>query len=264
MPNICNKTSIFLGACLLGSVVSATALPAQAVNVKAAITVDNSYALYYGTETAATNYVGNDSDWTLTELYNFNLPSSNYLYLVTVSDLAVAQGFLGQFENLDTGYKFYSNDPQWQVTATGLRNQSLPNYGAPYTNSLADITLLTNEIIKANLGPLPGHNASKGWVATSAGPVNGSGPWNWRPSIDAAARWVWYDSGKYTGPFFPGYPTITGLNHDEWLVFRIRIGATPDQPLGTQSVPGPMPVLGAASAWAWSRRLRSRIRSLSS
>lgn len=32
MPTICNKTSIFFSACLLGSMVSATALPAQAVN----------------------------------------------------------------------------------------------------------------------------------------------------------------------------------------------------------------------------------------
>lgn len=275
MPNTCNKTSIFLGACLLGSVVSATALPAQAVNVKATITVDNSYALYYGTGTAATNHVGNDFDWPYSEVYHFNLPSNNYLYLVTVSDLAVAQGFLGQFENLDTGYKFYSNDPQWQVTATGLRNQSLPNYGAPYTNSLADITLLTNEIIKANLGPLPGHNPSNGWVATSSGPANviGAHPYGQRPNIvpgqpipiDAAARWVWYDSKENCGfDSTPGDPITPGCNHDEWLIFRIRIGATPDQPLGTQSVPGPMPVLGAASAWAWSRRLRSRLRSLSS
>ena len=100
MPNTCNKTSIFLGACLLGSVVSATALPAQAVNVKATITVDNSYALYYGTGTAATNHVGNDFDWPYAEVYNFSLPSNNYLYLVTVSDLAVARASLVNLRTL--------------------------------------------------------------------------------------------------------------------------------------------------------------------
>jgi hypothetical protein len=254
MPTICNKSSNFLSACLLGSMVSATALPVQAVNVKASITVDNSYALYYGTGTTATNFVGNDFNWPTTEVYNFNLPSNNYLYVVTVSDISLAQGFLGQFENLDTGYKFYSNDPQWQVTATGNRDATLPNFGAPYTGTPADIALLTAEILAAN----GGGNPSNGWVATSAGPFNGSFPGGSRPSIDSTARWVWYSSNGDLDPTSPGF------NHDEWLVFRIRIGASPDQPFGPQSVPGPLPVLGAASAWAWSRRLRSRIRSLSS
>ena len=254
MPNLSNKTTAFFSVCLLGGVVSATALPAEAVNVKAAITVDNSYALYYGTGTAATNYVGNDFTWGTTEVYNFNLPSNSYLYLVAVSDISSAQGLIGQFENLDTGYKFYSNDPQWQVTATGLRNANSPNYGAPYTGTLADLSLLTAQILVAN----GGGNPSNGWVAPTAGPANGNGPWGSRSLIDAAARWVWYSSNGDTDPTTPGF------NHDEWLIFRIRIGATPDQPLGAQSVPGPLPVLGAASAWAWSRRLRSRIRSLSS
>jgi len=248
MPNPSNKTTALFSVCLLGSVVSATALPAKAVNVKAAITVDNSYALYYGTGTAATNYVGNDFTWQTTEVYNFSLPSNNYLYLVTVSDISSAQGLIGQFENLDTGYKFYSNDPQWQVTATGLRNANSPNYGAPYTGTSADLSLLTAQILAAN----GGGNPSNGWVATTAGPANGSFPWGQRPSIDSAARWVWHSSNGDTDPTTPGF------NHDEWLVFRIRIGSTPEP------VPGPLPVLGAASAWAWSRRLRSRIRSLSS
>ena len=250
MTNPSKKTSILLSACLLGTVVSAT-MPAQAVNVKVAITVDNSYALYYGTVTAATNFVGNDFNWPTTEVYNLNLPPNYYLYVVTASDISGAQGFLGQFENLDTVYKFYSNDPQWQVMATGLRTDVPPNYGAPYTSSPADFALLTKEILDANNALNPSGNNLSSWVGTTAGPTNGSAPWGTRPSIDTAARWAWDRSNGDPDPTTPGF------NHNEWLVFRIPIGATPE------SVPGPLPVLGAASAWAWSRRLRNRIRSQS-
>jgi hypothetical protein len=177
------------------------------------MTVDNSYALYYGTQTAATGFVGTDNNWYTTETYSFNLPDSNYLYVVTQSDVWVAQGFLGQFENLDTGYKFYSNDPQWQVMATGLGNTT-----APYGGTAANLALLTQEILDANGGGNPSH----GWVATVAGPANGSGPWASQPiPIDAAAKWVWHSSNGDLDPTQPGF------NHDEWLVFRIQVGATP-------------------------------------
>lgn len=129
-------------AAVAASVVLAGAAQAAAIRVK--ITVDNSYALFYGTQTAATTFVGSDFNWTNTETYNFNLTSTQYLYVVTASDLPVAQGFLGQFENIDPGtsYKFYSNDPQWQIMATGLGST-----GAPYTGSAADLALLSKEIL---------------------------------------------------------------------------------------------------------------------
>src|SRR5262245_35363770 len=114
--------------------------PAAAINIKVAITVDNSYAIYYGTETEATTFVGTDLDWPTTETYTFDLPASQYIYVVTASDLAFAQGFLGQFDNLDTGFKFYSNDPQWKVTATGLGT------APPYAGTATDLLLLSSEI----------------------------------------------------------------------------------------------------------------------
>ena len=107
-----NKSILY--ASVVGLVLSVSSPPSQAVPVRVNMTVDNSYALFYGIQTAATNFVGSDFNWPTTETYNFNLTTTQYLYVVTASDLSVAQGFLGQFENLDTGYKFYSNDPQWQ------------------------------------------------------------------------------------------------------------------------------------------------------
>jgi len=206
------RLSAALG-CAAGMLLAVAGTPANAINIRVSLTVDNSYALFYGTATAATNFVGNDFDWPSTETYNFNLPSNQYIYVVTASDVSVAQGFLGQFENLDAGTKFYSNDPQWQVTATGLGNT-----GAPYTGSLADLALLSSEIIDAN----GGGNPSGGWVGLTAGPVNGSAPWGLRPGIDATARWVWYSANGDPDPTTPGF------NHDEWLVFRISVAAAPE------------------------------------
>lgn len=219
-------------------VLAAAAGAAQASAIKVSITVDNSYALFYGSVTQATNFVGSDGNWPSVETYNFNLDSDKYLYVVTASDLSVAQGFLGQFENLDTGYKFYSNDPQWQVMATGLGS------AAPYTGSAADLALLSQEIQDAN----GGGNPSGGWVALTAGPANGSGAWGGPLSgIDAAASWVWYSSNGDPDPTSPGF------DHDEWLVFRIPIAATP-------TVPEPagwmLMAAGAAALGAFARRRR--------
>jgi len=217
-----------LTALCLTSVVLCLASAAQADSITVNMTVDNSYALFHGTSTTAQTFVGSDFNWTTTETYNFNLPSSDYLYVVTASDLSTAQGFLGQFKNNTFNYTFYSNDPQWQVMATGLGS------GAPYTGSTADMNLLSAQLVNANLGA-SGTTASLGWTALTAGPANGGGPWGTRPLINAAARWVWYSSNGDPDPTTPGF------NHDEWLVFRIRVGATPMVP-----EPGALALLASA------------------
>ena len=200
------KTILSFGALLCGF-----SLQANAVPFSVSITVDNSYALYTGSATQATTFVGSDNSWYDTETYNFDLPSSDYVYVVTQSDLAVAQGFLAQFTNLTNNNRFYSNDPQWQVTATG-------RYGlAPYGNTPSNFAELNSQLVLANAGANPSH----GWVGTTAGDANGAAPWGLRPDIDASAHWVWYDNNGSANP------TIGGHNHDEYLVFRIPVGATP-------------------------------------
>lgn len=229
-------------SCFLVSLLAAMSLPAQAIPIKVDITIDNSYALFYGSLTAATNFVGADFNWSTTETYNFNLPSDQYLYVVTASDLSVAQGFLGQFENLDTGDKFYSSDPQWRVMATGLGS------AAPYSGSATDLALLTQEILDANGGLNPSGTPSS-WVEPTVGPLNGAAPWGLRPNIDSAARWVWYSGNGDLDPTTPGF------NHDEWLVFRIAVAATPiPEPSGLSLL-----VIGAAG-FGYMRRNPRRMR----
>jgi hypothetical protein len=204
--NLLRTVKLFGSLIALGASIQATATP---FNVD--ITVDNSYALFYGNATQATNFVGSDGNWPSVESYNFDLPNNDFIYVVTQSDLSVAQGFLAQFTNLTTNERFYSNDPQWQVTATG-------RYGsAPYTGSASDFAELTSQIVAANAGANPSH----GWVNTTAGNANGSAPWGTLSAIDSAARWSWYDS-KHDG----SDPTQGGFNHDEYLIFRISVGAT--------------------------------------
>ncbi|HEY8942354.1 MAG TPA: PEP-CTERM sorting domain-containing protein [Cellvibrio sp.] len=192
-----------------GLVLGASALQANAIPFEVDITVDNSYALYYGTETTATNFVGSNGSWYEAEHYSFDLPSSNFIYVVTESDVATAQGFLAQFTNLLTNQRFYSNDSQWQVTATGRRGS------APYSGSAADLSELSSQLVAANNGS----NPSGGWVATTAGAANGASPWGSIATIDANARWSWYNSNGSVDP------TIGGFDHNEYLVFRISVGA---------------------------------------
>lgn len=205
------KTRFSLIAKLFGGLLfTGVALQANAIPFEVDITVDNSYALFTGTETAATNFVGRDDDWYSAESYSFDLPTSNFIYVVTKSDLSVAQGFLAQFTNLTTNERFYSNDSQWQVTATGRYDF------APYDDTPASFIELTEQLLLAN----DGSNPSGGWVATTAGLANGAAPWGTVANIDTAAHWSWYNSNN------SGNPTIGGFDHNEYLIFRISVGAT--------------------------------------
>lgn len=196
---------------------------AQATPIEVTVTADNVYGIYTGTGTAASTFVGADNAWPSAETYNFNLPDDNFIYVVSYTDDAVAQGFLAQFTNHSNGNVFYSSDPQWEVTATGINKNT-----ADPQPTLAE---LSTQIQLANAGT----NPANGWVAPTVGPVNGATPWGPVAGISSAAHWTWYDSHKDTRTS-TSYPVpFAGFNHDEYLIFRIAVAATPITP----SVPEP-------------------------
>ena len=209
-------------------------IAAHATEIEVTVTADNVYGIYVGTETEAHTFVAADNDWHTAETYNFDLPFDNYIYVVCYTDDFIAQGFLAQFVNKDTGYRFYSSDSQWEVTATGINKGT----GSPQPT----LNELTKQITLAN----DGSNASLGWVNTTVGPVNGGSPWSKVPQIDASAYWTWYDSykDKSTNPN-PPIP-FKGFNHDEYLIFRIAVNASPAPtptpiPIPTQPPSTPVP-----------------------
>jgi hypothetical protein len=223
----------------------ALAVPASAVPINVAVTADNVFAIYTGSETAAEVSVAADNDWTSTATFSFNLPSDDYIYVAAWSDDLVAQAFLAQFTNTSTGYRFYSSDPQWQVTATGVDKDKI---GSDYTEDVPTLAELTAQILLANAGT----NPSGGWVDTTVGPANGASPWGLRPLIDAEAHWSWYDSG---GDPAAGAPFTSGFDHDEFLIFRIAVAATPTVPVPE---PTSLALLGLGLAGlGFSRRKRA-------
>jgi hypothetical protein len=185
---------------------------AEPIRLAVTLTVDNTYALYHGTLAGADALVASDTDWTAAEINTLSLPDSGYIYVVAYTDASGAQGFLAQVTNTSTNDRFYSSDPRWQVTCTGITTNAAPSIGD-----------LTNEIRKANAGA----NPCGGWVSTTVGQRNlNARPWNTIEGIDSAARWVWYDSNldsRMCAPF-------DGYDHNEYLIFRALVERTPVAP----------------------------------
>jgi len=191
--------------------------PARALdNWTVNITVDNQYAIYFGSATATDTFVGMDANWPNTETWNaVNRPPTDYVYVATASDQQVAQGFLAEFQNTTQSYTFLTGAPEWQVFPAGQYAATNPFFPNPWPPSLSPTTAQVDAAIAYA-------TANNLWVAptTAAGYTNGALPWGVRPSIPLNAQWIWYESG---GVPSGSYPTpFQGGNHDEFLVFRVQ------------------------------------------
>lgn len=198
--------------------VSSVAAPGAAFSTTASVTSDNFYGIYTGDAVSATANHGSDGAWSTVETYTFNMNAGDYLYVAVWSDDSSWQGFLGQFDNHNG--RFYSSDPAWQVTATGIDKDSMAD--------LPTLFEMTTEIGRANAGT----NASLGWVTPTLGWTNVTGsqyggsnnPWGQRAVIDKAAMWSWYNTGLDARPTAP----FAGYNHAEFLIYRIPGDAVPE------------------------------------
>jgi len=200
-------------------VVASAALPALADNWTIRMTVDNQYDAYTGTPTAATTLVGGDNNWPTLETYNVTgVNSTDFWYVTTSSDRAVAQGFLASFTNTTLGNTILTGSVAWEVFRAG--DHLLPIFGTPNgswpTNLQPTMAQTSAAIAYATANSL--------WTATASSPgyTNpGVGPWGAFPLIPSAAQWVWAPA---TGG---GNPLQPGANHGEFLIFRIEGQAIP-------------------------------------
>ncbi len=182
------------------------------------ITVDNQYDVYFGDATATDFHAGGDTNWTDTETWTaLGRDPTDFLYVSTASDHAVAQGFLAEFINTTAGATIKTGDADWDVFPAGkylsLIDGSWPN---PWPPSL----MPTQAQVDAAIAYATANNL---WTDTTTAPGYNNGasplPWGTRPGIAGDADWIWYDSGTGTSSPYPA--PFDGYNHDEFLIFRV-------------------------------------------
>ena len=97
---------------------------ALADNWSMSITVDNYYDIYFGDQFLTTpTLVGGDGDWPTTETWGIiGVAATDFLICPHGLGSFVAQGFIGEFTNLTTGYTFVTSDDMgspWEVFPAG-------------------------------------------------------------------------------------------------------------------------------------------------
>ncbi|MCA9535007.1 MAG: hypothetical protein KC593_15050 [Myxococcales bacterium] len=166
-------------------------------------------------------------------------PANGFLYVVVWSDESVTQGLIGQFRTSDgSGAVVYTGSPDWQVCATGVDIDPVD----------ADPTLaeINAQIANCNMGAT-GPTFSGGWLGNELGnnpsgvmelsvltnvadeppqfaPLcqadDNSDPTRTGDSIDAEARWMWFDEDNTDGT---SAFQSNGMPRGDFLIFRLPI-----------------------------------------
>ncbi|MFB8796675.1 MAG: putative Ig domain-containing protein, partial [Microcoleus sp.] len=160
---------------LRGTVMSGNRFSEIEVSVKATLTADNRYALYYGADDGASlKLVGIDTqnNWYGAETFNFTMPSDEHLYVVAW-DEGSTQMLLAE---LSDNISLRTNTQDWEYIVSTNRSPSWPN--------VPPIAQLRDEISRST------------WQIPQESAPNGSFPWGSFVSqgISQTARYIWHDS----------------------------------------------------------------------
>lgn len=105
---------------------------AASLTSRAILTADNHYGLFHGNSTGSRlNFVGRNEygpngstggyNWSHAESWNFNMDSSDYLYVVVWDDRSVDESWVGEFSFTDKNNKTYnllSKPDSWEYIIT--------------------------------------------------------------------------------------------------------------------------------------------------
>jgi hypothetical protein len=191
------------------------------------LTVDNQFAVYFGTPEATTGVsVGGGADWP-TE-FHFTAEDrqhTDYLYVATASDQFVAQGFIGTFTNLTLSKTTNTGDDVWEVFPAGAYAETNTYWPNPWpasvmpTQTEVDTAIAYAEANDLWVTPV-GAAGYDNDPSTSISPYT-SEPWATAAyvNIPIDADWIWHQSETVFSGDMPS--PLEGYNHDEFLVFRV-------------------------------------------
>jgi len=183
------------------------------------MTVDNQYDVYFGDSMSTSLVVGGDTNWMTTETWNVTgAGPSDFLYVSTASDHAVAQGFLGEFENTTQNVTIETGSGLWEVFPAGEWLQVIDaSWPAVWPPSVMPTQAEVDQAIAfATTNSLWQTPDSHPDYQNSMSPL----PWGTQAGISGTAWWIWHDSGDQASP--APYPApFDGFNHDEFLIFRV-------------------------------------------
>ena len=186
--------SLVFGAIASTSLLSVGAVEARAADIKATVTADNFYGMFYGNEDGSTlNFVGRNEtgnggapgryNWSEAETWDFEVGTNDYLYLVTWDDGRVAESWIGEFEI--NGETILSGADDWEYIVGGAN---------PYLADKSTNLLPGNDELSSLIdGAL--------WQDTISIGKNGMSPWNTIAGVDQDADWLRtasHTEGSYT------------------------------------------------------------------
>ncbi len=141
--------------------------------------------------------------------------ADDYLYIAAWSDDAIQQGLLAQV-SIDGQTILPDSANAWEVFASGIDLDNAASAPTPAT--------LATQIGLANTGG----GASFGWRVPAFGGLNNftfppGNPWVTVAGINTLCRWMWYDTDQQPGGAGQTPPFRTGWDHEEFLIFRLRL-----------------------------------------